>query len=79
MKKVEMEMSDELREEYDLRSLRIRKVGSGRKKSAMINICLDPDVAEMFPNSESVNEALRFLIRIAQENKLSLRKIGDDV
>jgi hypothetical protein len=31
MKKIEPEESDELRPEYDLRSLRIRKLGSGRR------------------------------------------------
>ncbi|MGF2036950.1 MAG: hypothetical protein RMZ43_016815 [Nostoc sp. CmiVER01] len=31
-------------------------------------IFLEPDVAEMFPNSEAVNEALRFLIRLASKN-----------
>jgi hypothetical protein len=30
---------------------------------------LEPDVAEMFPNAEAVNEALRFLLRVTQENK----------
>lgn len=30
---------------------------------------LEPDVAEMFPNAEAVNEALRFLIRVMQENQ----------
>jgi len=29
---------------------------------------LEPDVAEVFPDSESVNEALRMLIRIARRN-----------
>ncbi|MCC5606738.1 hypothetical protein LC612_08045 [Nostoc sp. CHAB 5834] len=29
---------------------------------------LEPDVAEMFPNSEAVNEALRFLIRLVSKN-----------
>ncbi|WP_375513117.1 hypothetical protein [uncultured Nostoc sp.] len=31
-------------------------------------VLLEPDVAEMFPNSEAVNEALRFLIRVASKN-----------
>jgi len=35
----------------------------------MNQIQLDVDVARVFPNSESVNEALRFLIRIAEQNK----------
>ncbi|MFB2835676.1 hypothetical protein [Floridanema evergladense] len=66
-----METEDELRPEYDLHSLRVRKLGSGRKSFGETTIRLDPDVAEVFPNSESVNEALRFLIRIAKENKAS--------
>lgn len=72
-------MEDELRSEYDLRSLRVRKVGSGRKSFGGTMIRLDPDVAEVFPDSESVNEALRFLIRIAKENKPSLHSIGGNV
>jgi len=66
-----MKTEDELRPEYDLHSLRVRKLGSGRKSFGGTTIRLDPDVAEVFPNSESVNEALRFLIRIAKENKAS--------
>jgi len=67
-----MEMSDELRIEYDLRRLRVRKVGPGRKIFDQTIIHLEPDVAEVFSNSESVNEALRFLIRIAKENKQAI-------
>ena len=37
MKKVESEMEDELRSEYDLKSLRVRRVGSGRKSFANMN------------------------------------------
>jgi hypothetical protein len=33
---------------------------------------LERDVAEAFPDAESVNEALRFLIRVAKENKASV-------
>ena len=64
--KDEIGMEDELRSEYDLRKLRVRKVGSGRKSFGGVNIRLEPDVAEMFPDSEAVNEALRFLIRITK-------------
>ena len=32
-------------------------------------VVLEEDVAENFPSSESVNEALRFLVRIARENR----------
>ncbi|MEH2166579.1 MAG: hypothetical protein V7K41_07870 [Nostoc sp.] len=33
-----------------------------------LTVFLEPDVAKMFPNSEAVNEALRFLIRITSKN-----------
>ena len=64
MQKAETERNDELRPEYDLRSLRVRKVGSKRKNFREQSIQLEPEVAAVFPDSESVNEALRFLIRI---------------
>jgi hypothetical protein len=71
MKKIEAEESDELRPEYDLRSLRVRKLGP-RRKSFGGTIRLEPDVAEIFPDADAVNEALRFLIRITQEKKPDL-------
>jgi hypothetical protein len=66
MNKNKIGMEDELRSEYDLRKLRVRRVGSGRKSFGGVNIRLEPDVAEMFPDSEAVNEAVRFLIRITK-------------
>ncbi len=60
-------MSNELRDEYDLKSLNVRKLGSARKSFGG-TVRLEPDVVEAFPNANSVNEALRFLIRIAKEN-----------
>lgn len=68
IKKVET-IEDELREEYDLKSLRVRKMGAKRKSFGGTVIKLDADVAKVFPNAESVNEALRFLIRITKENQ----------
>jgi hypothetical protein len=76
MKKVNNEMEDELRPEYDLRSLRVRKAGPKRPGFGGQFVQLAPDVAEVFPNSESVNEALRFLIRVTRENKLSPEGVG---
>jgi hypothetical protein len=78
MKKVATEMEDELRPEYNLRSLRVRKVGPGRKSFAGLTVRLKPDVAEVFPDSESVNEALRFLIRITRENRPTLPSTRGD-
>jgi hypothetical protein len=69
MKKADLE--DDLRDEYDLKSLRVRKLGSGRKSFGGSTVRLEPDVAEIFPSAESVNEALRFLIKVAQKKQLS--------
>lgn len=68
-------MEDDLRSEYDLKSLRVRKLGSRRKSFAGTTVLLDPDVAEIFPNAEAVNEALRFLIRVTQSNQAFAPKI----
>jgi hypothetical protein len=67
MKQVDAEQEDELRPEYDLRNLRVRKVGPKRPGFGGF-VQLAPDVVEVFPNAESVNEALRFLIRITRES-----------
>ncbi len=68
MKKVEAEMDDELRAEYDLRSLRVRRVGAERKGFGEL-VRLAPDVAAVFPTAEAVNEALRSVIRDAKERE----------
>ncbi|MEH2402028.1 hypothetical protein [Nostoc sp.] len=38
------------------------------KKIEKLIVFLEPDVAERFPNSEAVNEGLRFLIRVTSKN-----------
>lgn len=68
MKKVKSEFGEELRPEYDLRSLRVRKLGPGRKAFGDV-IRLEPDVADVFPNADAVNQALRFLIRVTKDNQ----------
>lgn len=68
MKKVEAE--DELRPEYDLKALQLRRVGSGRKGFGSL-VRLEPDVMQVFPDAEAVNEALRALIAIARRSSLS--------
>lgn len=62
-------MKDELRSEYDLKTLRVRKMGSERRSFGGTTVRLEPDVAEMFPNANSVNEALRFLIRVMKQKQ----------
>ena len=68
----------ELRPEYDLASLQLRKLGAGRKSFGGAVVRLEPDVAEVFPDADSVNEALRFLIRITKENKPPLDEARSD-
>ena len=43
MKKVDAEMDEELRPEYDLRDLQVKKVGSKRKGFRVRSIQLEPD------------------------------------
>ena len=76
MKKAESEL-DELRSEYDLQTLRVRKLGLGRKSFGDV-VRLEPDVADAFPDADAVNEALRFLIRVTKENRSSLRPTKGD-
>lgn len=71
-------MKDELREEYDLKSLRVRKFGCDRKSFGNIAVRLEPNVASVFPDTDSVNEALRFLIRVTKENSESNSNVGKD-
>jgi hypothetical protein len=66
MKKDNSDLEDELRPEYDLKSLRVRKLGPERKSFGGTVVRLEPDVAEMFPSADAVNEALRLLMQIAQ-------------
>lgn len=69
MKRDKPEMEDELRTEYDLKSLQVRRLGSGRKSFGGTTVRLEPDVAEMFPSADAVNEALRFLIKVMRDNQ----------
>ena len=73
MKKIKGGMDDALRPEYDLKSLRVRKLGPGRKSFGDL-VRLEPDVAEAFPDADSVNEALRSLIRVSKDKAPNLRR-----
>jgi hypothetical protein len=65
------EMDDDLRPEYDLSKLRIKATGPGRKPVQQLTVQLAPDVAARFPTSDAVNEALRFLIWVTENNPIS--------
>jgi hypothetical protein len=68
MKKESATNRDTLRPEYDLSRLKGGVRGKYyRRASAGTNLVLiEPDLAEMFPNSEAVNRALRVLAEAAQ-------------
>ena len=65
MNLLEMEMNDDLRPEYDLNQLQVRRLGPGRRQFGDTVVRLEPDVAAVFQNAEAVNEALRLLIKVA--------------
>jgi len=60
--------ADDLRREYDLSKLRggIRGKYAARYKDGTNLVLLSPDVAEHFPDDQSVNAALRRLLRVAK-------------
>ena len=59
------ERSDELRREYDLSELKggVRGKYIARYRAGTNLVLLSPDVAKYFPDEQSVNAALRALIR----------------
>ena len=67
-KETDAEMEDDLRPEYDFAKLKGGVKGKyvERYKAGTNLVLLAPDVSEAFPTEESVNEALRLLIRIAK-------------
>jgi hypothetical protein len=79
MKKDKSARTDEMRPEYDLKSLEVRRLGPRRKSFGAEVVRLEPDVAAMFPSAESVNEALRFLIRITKSNDPTSQATKGDV
>jgi hypothetical protein len=63
----ENELEDNLLPEYDFANMAggVRGKYVDRYRSGTNVVLLDPDVADAFPTAESVNEALRMLITIA--------------
>ena len=58
--------TDELREEYDF-SHGVRGKYADRYSEGANIVILDPDVAKVFRDSESVNKALRALVEVANK------------
>lgn len=67
---------DELRSEYDLDSLKggVRGKYYERVLAGTNLVLLEPDVARVFPDSASVNRALRLLCDVATKSSSRARK-----
>src|SRR5438128_12381233 len=67
-KNVTQNESDDLRPEYDLSRLKGGVRGKYFKRATVGTtlVLLEPDVAEAFPDGETVNQALRALVKIAR-------------
>ena len=65
------ELEDELRPEYDFSKMNsgVRGKYVERYRTGTNIVLLDPVVAQAFPTSDAVNEALRLLMQIAQRQK----------
>ena len=59
---------DELREEYDLSKLknRVRGKYAERYRQGTNLVLLEPEIAKAFPDAEAVNNALRMLMQVAE-------------
>ena len=69
MKNKTNQSSDELRAEYDFAKMKGGVKGKYARayRQGTNLVPLAPDVAKAFPTAESVNEALRLLMKIAKE------------
>jgi len=67
MKKKTTEINDELRPEYNLKSLLkggVRGKYAKQYRAGTNLVLLEPDVAKAFPNEKAVNEALRLVMKL---------------
>jgi hypothetical protein len=73
MKKEVDELEDELCPEYDFANMKggVRGKYVQRYRSGTNLVLLDPDIAKAFPTDESVNEALRLLLQIADRQQFN--------
>jgi hypothetical protein len=72
---MEMNKNDELLPEYDFDYKQVKpNCFAAKYQQTQRTVILDDDIADKFPSAESVNEALRFLVRVTRENKSALGK-----
>ncbi|MFZ5904542.1 MAG: hypothetical protein ACOYZ8_13430 [Chloroflexota bacterium] len=63
------ELNDELRPEYDMKSLLkggVRGKYAARYRAGTNLVLLEPEVAKAFPNEKAVNEALKLVMKLRQ-------------
>ena len=68
-KEADIPNDDDMRPEYDLSQLEggVKGKHAERYRAGTNLVRLEPDVAQVFPDDESVNQALRSLIKIAND------------
>ncbi|MFZ5820316.1 MAG: hypothetical protein ACOYYJ_10470 [Chloroflexota bacterium] len=67
--KKQTELNDELRSEYDMKSLLkggVRGKYAARYRAGTNLVLLEPEVAKAFPNEKAVNEALKLVMKLKQ-------------
>ena len=67
--KKQIEINDELRPEYDIKSLLkggVRGKYASRYRAGTNLVLLEPEVARAFPNDKTVNEALKLVMKLKQ-------------
>ena len=73
MKKNEAVLDDDMLPEYDFKGGVRGKYARDYSRNRNLRI-LDPDLIDVFPDSESVNEALRVLLRV----KAAIQQLPSD-
>ena len=69
MKKAQKKTDDmEMREEYDF-SGGVRGKYAKRYAEGTNVVLLDPELSDLFPDSKSVNEALKFLAKLVRQTR----------
>ena len=75
--KKQTELNDELRPEYNMKSLLkggVRGKYASRYRAGTNLVLLEPEVAKAFPNEKAVNDALKLVIKLKQIQENSVAK-----
>ncbi len=73
------DIGDNMKNEYDFSSMKGGVRGKYAKafEHTAATVLLDSDVAEVFPDSQSVNEALRTLARVLRKRDENAQQIAE--